>query len=115
MKKISLMNVTLFVTATLFGSALVFADDIVAEKQAQVAQAEKSETKDKMAEQLMTLTETKVVPVAFAAFDKDKNGSISKEEIDAGSDEKLKLAFNRIDINQDGLLSEEEFKTAISK
>lgn len=115
MKKMSLMNVTLLVTATLFGSAFVFAEDIVAEKQAKVAQVNTDEKKDKMAEQLMTLTETKVVPVAFAAFDKDKNGSISIEEINAGSDEKLKLAFNRIDINQDGLLSEEEFKAAISK
>ncbi|MGJ8691696.1 MAG: EF-hand domain-containing protein [Thalassotalea sp.] len=101
MKNISLMKVSLFVVAS-FGCALVNANDFTASKLAEVKKEASS-------------VAVNVIPVAFSTFDTDNNGALSKDEINAGGDEKLKLAFDHIDINQDGLLSEEEFKSAILK
>lgn len=88
MKNINLMNIALVVTVMLFGSTFASAEDVI--------------------------TATKVAPVSFADLDKNNDSVLSKEEIHSSNDERLKLAFDRIDSNQDGVLDEAEFNAAIS-
>ena len=108
MKKISLIKVTALVVTALLGSAFVSADESA---KANIDTASTTLTKP----EAVSIVETNVIPVAFDAFDKDKDGSISKREIQAGSDEKLKLIFDKLDTNKDQLLSKEEFKKAITR
>ena len=102
MKNISLLKVSLFVVIAGLGCSIANATDI-------------SPTKISEIKKEAVSAAVNVIPVAFTTFDADKNGSLSKEEINAGSDKSLKLAFDKVDLNADGQLSEDEFNQAIAQ
>lgn len=96
MKNVSLVKVTLMVAATSFCSFIVTAEDKL------------------LQEASMQLSEVKVIPVAFSALDTNKDGVLSKEEVNAGSNASLSSAFDKLDVNSDAQLSEDEFNQAVA-
>lgn len=107
MKKVSLIKVTALVAAALLGSAIVSAEDVNSDTEKSIETLTKPET--------VNLVETKVIPVVFDALDKSKDGQISKREVKASNNEKLKLIFDSLDSNKDAMLSKDEFKEAIKR
>jgi hypothetical protein len=53
------------------------------------------------------------IALAFKFLDRDKNGSISREE--AAAVRGVARNFDRADINQDGVLSRQEFDNAMNR
>jgi len=45
----------------------------------------------------------------LAEFDTDKNGALSKEELSTSDNKSLKMAFQKLDVNKDSLISVDEF------
>lgn len=52
---------------------------------------------------------------AFEKLDTDKDGKISKEEVDKADRPRLKENFSKIDADGDGFISKEEFKKMMDK
>jgi len=51
----------------------------------------------------------------FEKLDTDKDGKISKEEVDKADRPRLKENFSKIDTDNDGFISKEEFKKMVEK
>lgn len=51
----------------------------------------------------------------FEKLDADKDGKISKEEVDKADRPRLKENFSKIDADGDGFINKEEFKKMVEK
>jgi len=100
MYNISLTKISMVVIAATFTTLLVSAnDDIVSV----------SPSKDMNAFKVIKFSDL------AAQFDTDKNGLLSQSELKASNNEALHIAFNKLDINTDANISEQEFAAFINK
>ena len=96
MNNVSLMKVTGLVLVVAFASTLVNAN-------------EKPKTTVSTVSQLVDEKEL------FTPLDTDKNGLLSKKEVLESSNTLLQKEFDKIDVNSDSDISQEEFKVYLSK
>ncbi|MFD2165063.1 hypothetical protein ACFSJY_02205 [Thalassotalea euphylliae] len=94
MKKVSLLNVSLFVVTAAVASSVNAGDKVKVEKKADTVIA---------ANEL------------FEPLDTDKNGVISEKELGDNQNALLKKEFKKIDANADKGISEEELKQYLAK
>ncbi|MDG1751491.1 MAG: hypothetical protein P8I03_07510 [Thalassotalea sp.] len=113
MEAISLKKVTAVVLTCVIGSyfASASADDAKLEVKTDVSS-------DVKADVVKVISEAKT-PSKFAMlvekFDLDKDGLLSKAEIESSKSEKLLTVFSKIDLNTDSGISEAEFNQYIAK
>jgi len=112
MNNISLMQVTVFITAVSMASFFVNADDALTHrlKADKTAQSESSVNSE-----ATKLAEESNDKFTFSSLDTDKNGMLSQQEVLNGKNDWLVKSFKQIDSNSDESLTEQELIDFVAK
>lgn len=116
MNNLRLTKISLVVIAATFTTLLVSAsDDIATTVQVKDVVVTKQAAKQKAKQANKPMKKQIKFSQLTAQFDTDKNGLLSQSELKASNNQALHIAFNKLDINTDDNISEQEFVAFTNK
>ena len=116
MNNLSLTKISLVVIAATFTTLLVSAsDDIATTVQVKDVVVTKQAAKQKAKQANKPMKKQIKFSQLTAQFDTDNNGLLSQSELKASNNQALHIAFNKLDINTDDNISEQEFVAFTNK
>ena len=116
MNNLSLTKISMVVIAATFTTLLVSAsDDIATTVQVKDVVVTKQAAKQKAKQANKPMKKQIKFSQLTAQFDTDNNGLLSQSELKASNNQALHIAFNKLDINTDDNISEQEFVAFTNK
>lgn len=116
MNNLRLTKISLVVIAATFTTLLVSAsDDIATTVQVKDVVVTKQAAKQKAKQANKPMKKQIKFSQLTAQFDTDNNGLLSQSELKASNNQALHIAFNKLDINTDDNISEQEFVAFTNK